>query len=364
MLGIPVVGAFSVPLWVSSADPELVENVLEMQLETLGLSPTNVEGQHRHHQIVDSTENRTLLAVNVISDRYDLELPKQTPDRYEISPDLYVLPENQLVIWKELGKLVMTVTRGDIVVYYQALSTDQFDSSVVQEIQCVFLQLQSQGTVEKLEGVTLWLSTGEASDADGNFLGSLLSTPVFREKRPVPTEPLQASKLIPAQVAENRKLAARREKLKTIATVATVAYAAVVLVFAGIYFMKNRELSSLQASVNKLEQEAGWIPAMKNRWFDFQASVDANRYPVETLLRIYQILPPKGVRFKNFQVTSSRITITAEAQDSRAALRYKNALDNSPDLAHVKWDWTGGQPRRNARTKTADFGLTGTITDA
>ena len=59
--------------------------------------------------------------------------------------------------------------------------------------------------------------------------------------------------------------------------------------------------TAAEAEVARLETEAGWIPFEQARWEAFQRTIDPDRFPLTTLDRIYGLMPPTGVRFKQYE---------------------------------------------------------------
>jgi hypothetical protein len=170
--------------------------------------------------------------------------------------------------------------------------------------------------------------------------------------------PLKPSGLRPAHVAAAQRAASRRAQVRRAVTAAAAAYFLVACAAGGYLFFKSKRLKGLEAEVARLETEAGWIPFEQARWEAFQQTIDPDLYPLTTLDRIYSLMPPTGVRFKQYEDSVEIVTIQAEAQDTNAAILFRNAVANSPDLAH--YEWTSTSPRVG-RNKTTDFVLTGRL---
>ncbi len=362
ILGVPVAGAFAVPLWVATEDPELVESVRDIQLETLGLKPDATAGRHVDDKTITVEEKRTLLRVIVLSSRYQLQLPKVHPGQYEITPNLYFLPDNALTVWKELGKLVFAVTRQEHVIYFQNLTSGVLDTNAAHEIAMAIMPLQSQGVVTALENSTLWLGANDVSAEGSDLLGSLLSCPVAVAPRPAPAKPITRSTLLPESVAVARIEAKKAAQIRNI----SLAVAAVLLLaatyFAVDFLLQKRTVAALEEQVAALEPKSGWIPEMESKWAEMQKAIDVEVYPVETLLRVYELLPENGVRFTTCSITTNRVTIVGEAQDQRAAIRYQNAIVASENLDRFEWEQS--RTTINPRTNTANFTITGKPKDA
>lgn len=363
LYAVPAVEAFCVPLWIAAEDPALVDAALELQLEVSGLKSTVAEGEHIDRRSVAQEEKRTLFRVIVLPDAFDPPLPRQLPTRYDVSPNCYVLPENQIVLWCELGRLVFAVTRADQVVYFQGLSARRVGSAAASEIRMAVMSLHAQGVFDELEGATVWTDGGSIQVEPAEFAAfeSDLGIPVIRARRPAPIRPASKSLLLPASVAAARRAAHRRRQIRTAVLAVAAAYLILAAVLGGRYFLKEREVAALRDDVAALKRDVGWIPGEKARFFAVESSLDVDAYPFETLRRIYEHLPEKGVRFTEFRVNKSGVFVSGEARDQNEAIRFQNAVRRDPSLSRFTWD--AQRPNINPRDKTANFQLTGDLSD-
>ena len=359
--GVPIAGAFCLPVWTASDDPEVLDGVIEMQLEGLGLKPANALGEHLDRKIVGREGPRALIRLTVLPDDFDEALPKIHPKSYFVTPDLYLLAENGVTVWRESGKLVFAVTRLDQAVYFQALTSSTFDGAAAHEIGCTVMTLQSQGVLERIERASIWLEQDRiAAGAPEAFGTSLGNVPVQVSPRPAPVRPLAGvqSEWLPAPVEVARLSAARKARAKKMVLGIAALYTFIAILAAGWIFYKKNEVAELDSQVAQLEPRAGWIPGMKTRWMDYQQTIDPNTYPIETFLRIYKLLPPKGVRLTTYEDSIESVTIVGEAQDQSVAIRFRNAIAREPSLE--RYVWVGSNPTVR-RDRIAVFTITGKL---
>jgi len=78
----------------------------------------------------------------------------------------------------------------------------------------------------------------------------------------------------------------------------------------------------------------------------------------ETFLRVYKLLPPKGVRLTAYEDSIKSVTIRGEAQDQNVAIRFRNAIASDPSLA--RFSWVGSNPTVR-RDRIAVFTITGKL---
>lgn len=354
--GFPVTAAFAVPIWASTADEELLGSVVDMQLEKLGMRPETIAGKLVDYTVVDREEAQTLTLATVLDGSFKHELPKAGARDFEASPALFYLPENQLVIWKELGKLVIAITRRDNLVYFQGLTASRIDAGVVHEINCLMMQLGMQKVVEQIDGITLW--TDELDDGVEELLSETFECRVHREKRPAPVLPLQHSTLLPTEVALDRIEAKKRQKIKNVLMIAGLVYCAVAAFFVAKYLIDLKEVNKLKQLAASKQHYFDLVPRVQAMWGVAQETMDVERYPIEIFKRTVEPLKMfDQVNLDTFNITADKVQITGMAKDAALAIQYQQRVKDHPDLQDFTWKIPSPSPDR--RTGRVRFQLNG-----
>jgi hypothetical protein len=247
VFGYPVAAAFAVPIRAATGDEDLLPDIVDFQLEKINLKPETPVGRLMDWRLVEREENRTLLLASVLNAEMADDLPKEAPQRFEISPYLYYLPDDHLIIWKELGRLVFAVTRGDQPVYYHALNAQLLTVAATAEIEQLLMPLYTQGIITHLEGIVLWTENVEPGAAEE--LARAFNTRVRTERRPKPTLPQTVSPIEPVSVAMEKIRAARMRRIRNIVCVCLLAYLALPGFFAVRWFLAKGKLDELRAEV-------------------------------------------------------------------------------------------------------------------
>jgi len=353
----PTVAAFAVPVWASSEDKAVVRGVVEMHLEGLGVKPGNPVGELIDHRVVSRHEGRSLVLATVLSEGYELSLPKQSPNHFDVSARFLVLPRNHITVWKELGRLVLAVTRDDQMVHFQALSAEEVDGEAMRELKCMILQLGSEGIIGEPAGLVLWTPAEESVVA---LAQEALGLRVIQDYRPTPVLPETGSKLLPTIVAIQRIDAERRKRIRMV----VMAIAALWLAFIGYslfgYFKAVKDADQAELAMKRIKPNAVWIPEFKARWRLLEPAVDPSQYPAVILRGVVAQMPAKGVRLVSFNVESETITIKAEAESFRTANDYGGKLMAADDLSDFKWVWLKRPGESKRRDKTFEFSIQGT----
>ena len=368
----PVNSVFAVPIWTATDSPEMLGNLVEMQLEKSGLKPEPGSGRmldYRTVQTVDSGEGRRhLILATVLNADYHHPLPNKGAKEFDVSARFLNLPGNHIVIWRELGRLVAALTRGGELVYFQGLNSSEFDSAAVQEIRCVLLGLEGagpvsteemgQGILSQISGIHVWLE--DADEPVVSELQQALDLDTIIALRPDPVLPSGYSGLLPGVVAIAREQKQRAQMIRNV----ILALAACYLVFLGVYFFSHfkveTERETLSAEVNGLDKELGWIAPFEKKWEEIEPIINGQTHPSELLHRCTLQLPAKDVRFTSFAVKGNTITIIGECRDPNAGRRFGAKLMNASVMSDYKWEWLQ-RPTVNTRLKdgTATFRLQG-----
>ena len=346
VFGYPVAAAFAVPVRAATTDAELLPDIVDVQLEKQNLKPESEHGRLMDYRIAEQDGGQTLLLASVLHGARADVLPKQPPRQFEVSPYLYYLPDNSLVIWKELGRLVFCLTRGDQPLYYHALNTPDLTPATAQEIEQLLMPLYMQQMAPELESVRLWTDAIQPGAAEA--FGEVFGARVIQEKRPVPAPPQVASSLEPSSVALGKIRSAKAARIRRIVMACAAAYLLIPGFLAVRWFMGQRETDRLQKTVNALQSQYGWVETTVRQEQAMEAAVNVNKYPIEILKQVLD--PLYQQQSMNVRVTSidierdhkegedvADITIKGEGQTSQNAILYTTKIKANPALKEYEW---------------------------
>lgn len=352
--GYPVSAVFAVPIRTATSDPELLPGLVDIQLERQGLKPETPVGRLTDYRVVEREENQTLVSAAVLNPERADDLPRETPDRFEITPWLYDLPEYSLVIWKELGRVVFAVTGAEYPAYFHALTEPQLDLAAVQEIEHLMMPLFTQNLVPGLREAVLWT---EATPEAERALVETLGLRTRKAPRPNPTLPRQVSAIEPVSVAMGKIRAAQARRVRNIALACVAVYLLLPAFFLARHLLKQNEIRKLEARVAALERGYGWVEPTLETAREIEETIDSKKYPVELLFQalgpLYRTATP-GVRITSFEIEKGRgenrqsqITIKGEAANgnTQAAIVYGTEFRKNPALSEFDWKYKAEQQR-------------------
>lgn len=335
LLALPVRQVFSVPLWLVSGDPSLLADMVFLQLERRGLAGKSREATVIHHRVIAQRDGQTLVSVVVLPAGIPERLCLRGVENYDLSAHFYPLPPDHWTLWREEDRLVLAVTRGKELIYFQALLDRNVTEAVLQELHCIYLQLEAQGIIEGIAGVTLW---GEFAEEEQAGLRDLFGLEVQMQPRPPPRLPEEFWHLMPHTVQSSQVERQKQRKGRKMFALAAVLYALLVGGLASHVgwlwyhaWTVRHSLVSQSALVKTIRETA-------RRWEVLAPAIQPDFYPVEDLLRCARSLPPEGVRFTLFDRRGDKIVITGEAKNAAAVFKYNEDLQRNKDLASYKWE--------------------------
>ncbi len=359
IFGFPVSSAFAVPLRAATTDPELLPDLVGVQLERQGIPPHVPAGKLNDFRIVERMESQTLILANVLNPQLADDLPASAPGQFEISPYLYYLPDNALVIWRELGRLVFCVSHGDQPIYYHALSESTLSEHTASEIEHLLMPLYTQGLLGHLETVQLW--TRAVAPGGPEALANVFGVPVHQVPMPPPAPPAQASLLEPVSVAEGKIRAARIARVRNIATVCVLAWLAIPAFFAVRWFMANENMKRLKNEVAAMQSKYGGVQQTIETVDKMQNAINFDKYPIELLK---QVLDPlyvgkPEVRLNSVEIErgdESQITIKGSSKTTQQAIAYNTKVKLNPLLKDYVWT----PKTESQKDQEVGFSITGT----
>lgn len=353
------------PFRCVTSDPDMFEDLAAMHIERLGVRPETGAGKVTDVFTVQKEEEECeLLAVALRAPRGE-NLPERSPKEFDLSARALPLPENGIAIWKEFGDWVFALSKGGKLAYGQSTPSrsEAPDLVVAREIRVAMTQLTLQGIQLSIQQIVVWHPQGHCDDL--SLFEKTFSASVECAKRPVPRLPQPLSKLLPADVDAERRLAHRRKQLVN-AGLAVAALYVLGLGWAGFSLWSLfREQKQLDAQVAVVQPEITAFEDHGKKWIELGPVVDKGKWPVELLYHITRAVPTTGgLRLKNVEINVSdggEIKIVGEAPQNAPIGQFSLGLKNSRDLNMFHWELP---PAEQTNKGVWSFTYTGTSNTA
>lgn len=340
VMGIPLREVFALPLWLATTDETLFRDMIFLQLERRGLLARSKEETVMNYRVVTREKSRMLVLVTVLPSTFPEALCIEKVLSCEPSARLFPLPKDQWTFWQEGDRLAVAATRGEELVYFQALGDRTFSASVIHELRCICWQLEAQGVIAPMSGITVW---GEIAEPELKLLNEALGLMAVCQPRPAPRLPSQPMPLVPSPVQALH--ASRKMRWKKLRVAGAVA--AIYVLLASCWILQVGWLSCQKWRIERsLQRDAATVQTIRQtaeRWQAFDLALNPAVYPVEQLFQCSKLLPAEGLRLTLFEQQGFKLLITGEAKNASVALKFVEDLKKSRDFASYRWQMP--QPR-------------------
>lgn len=348
VLFFPVKAFHALPFKASSADDSLFEDLSTMHAERLGIRPDPLAGQLSDRFVVHAGEDETTILHVVLRSPSEGELPRRTPQDFDLSARAFPVAGNAIAAWQELGRWVFAFYAGGKLLYTQATSFSETAPSplLLREIQLAMGQLSMQGMSLRVDALHIWSPAGDLGEA-----GSL--TEAFGVKgsvsrRPAPELPEESSRLLPADVRAARTAKSKKKKRRlAVLGVASLYLALIGWVGFGLW-QDIRERNRLLAEAAKVEGVSAEFQEHRAKWDELGAVVESSRGPLEIMLQLGNSIPQNsGLRLQTADVALGDVKVMGSAPQSAPVNSFSLALKRNPDLSFL--DWETGSPNNTQK---------------
>lgn len=341
VIAVPVRRAFSLSLWVPADDPQIFGDLVYTQLELRGLGARSREAASFAWEQVATEGAETLLHAVVLPSNLAPRYWSGDVTNYSVSPACLPLEADTVALWREEGGWVASVTRGDKLVHFQALTAKDPDAAMALEVWLMLTALEAGAMVSASLPAVVFHEGGEAPDLES--WRSSGGIPVQSRPLPPPVLPPAALELLPAPVRAVQETKAIRSRRQRLVLAAAAVYFLVVLAFAANTVRLSWKAGALQEEIGRDAGAVEATSAAMKRWEELEAAINPLGYPLEILYQAARLLPKDGVRLTLFEMNRSRVVIQGEASTFPAAQRFQDEVKKNPELA--AYDWTSENPR-------------------
>jgi hypothetical protein len=352
MLALPATSLWVLPAWLKG-QREHLDAMAQLHLERLSVRTPGHQGS-LHVQCLQTDGDNNLTRIIALKDiATPLASFKHLPDNCPISAQCYPLPANAIIIWRELGRLVVAFTVGTQLAYFSPLSAAVLDSNGIAELNNICLQLSFQRVISLIDAVVLWCDEGEIDK-----LQRAMGLPVMRQDRPTPRLPSGAVELIPQDVIDARQSTQTSAKRRVMALAAGFVIAGIAAGSSVMLSIASRERDALREKVAEITPRAAKIESQKAAWMEVASAVDPAHFPMELLLRCMEPKSVAEVALLSFECTPQHILIQGRTPEITPALKYTEEIKNSEAL--IAYNWESTTPAINP-DNSASFELKGSI---
>lgn len=355
-LGLPAREVVTLPIWLATIDRALLPEMVALQCEKRGVLNRARHDSPFDFEVVAQENNESLLRAQILPLTLSPDVCAEEVEHFDLACRFAPLPNQALLLWRELGMLCAAITRHHTLVYAACLGEELVQEGVISQLFRLLSIAQSERWVT---GTTEIVLRGTFSSAEEAAVRTGLNLPVRREARPAPWPTTKPTALIPDSVRQSLLLRRKSATLqKRIAIVAGIYLLAVVVWsgYIGWLTIQTRRLSTqVAATAPQVEQ----LRSTALRWNLLQPAINPTHYPVEILYRCANVLPKEGIQLTLFEQRGPRLILSGESKGTDS-LGTVNALLKELKANKELKDFTWTMPQPLIRDNACKFQIEGT----
>lgn len=333
VLALPASSTWTLPAWLKG-DIEHLRDMAGLHLERLGVRTAGGTQEMQVNRIASDDTAHLTCIIALKEEPAPLAEKARLPDDVSLSALCYTLPEDAVVLWRELGRLVVAITSGPQLIYFSPLSSTRLDEGALGELNNICLQLGFQRVLGTVEQFVLWTDEGNVDQ-----IRRVTGIGAMREARPAPRLPSRGGcGLMPADVIVERarQQAGKRTKMMALGTGALLAVAIAAIALLTVF--ASRERGELLDKVAELTPRASKVEDHRKAWEEIAAAVDPKRFPMEVLLRCMEPKSSADVALVHFECSGDRVILRGRTPTSSVALQYAQEIKGAESLNAYAWE--------------------------
>jgi len=122
---------------------------------------------------------------------------------------------------------------------------------------------------------------------------------------------------------------------------------------------REARLDAALAQISTQQPEIEIVREAQANWAEMEPAIDPDLYPAEIFHQVVSLLPPEGIRLKEFQIDGGKLVVAGEATTVNHALGFKDKLAACEPLQRYAWNFP--VPRIRDEDNRAEFRAVGTL---
>jgi len=335
MLAMPARSVVAVPLWIDSIDPDIVAEMVKLNLDLRGMLPKKTVRPSVVTRTIDSRDGRTLVMASVFPNTLPKDPSEKIFDYYEASPLLLALPENAVSLWREGENLVAAFARQDKCVYWETIDFEPDPQAVSRWLSRTVMALMSEKLLQGypvLANFLPELPSAKLPDADE------AATTTLSERAHLPSLSEAKCEWKPPTAYAMEEKRHKSARVRRILQLGALAYVAFVLAVGGSIWRMGFDANHLRREVAQLQEETQRFEPTARQWKVIEPSVQSAIFPLEILHQAVKHMPDDGIRLTAFVLADRAYRIEGDATSASVASKYFSSLSGDPEVSDLRWE--------------------------
>lgn len=356
VIGLPASACRTIGLILPQADPEVLEQMVETQLERRGLHPHTGAGANFRWHLLGPVGGHVVISVDVLAEPFPESLAVAQASDYTSALRLLDLPAGHIVVVEEQGELVIAAGHAGKLFHSHVFAPiSASPEEVSSEISLCRMVLEAEPGFGTITGVTLVGTSWEKQRIAG-----ALDLPVETRdslQRNTRLDTSNWTRLLPTTVRAAQVAQVRHKTIVRYLILGALLYVALGFLAYAWLTVNQKKVEALAAEVAETNAPAEAVRTTATQWKTLAPAVEVSHFPMVALSAITRLLPPSGVVIREFEFKNGVIDLKGEARDADTVVTFMESIKAQKVLA--LYEWTNPQP--SVKEKNASFRAQGKL---
>ncbi len=331
-VAVPTHHTLSIPVRLLASDPAQQEAAVQLELEAAGLPAEELSAHRFAIQSADASGRDGSAAVFVIDGSMPdgVDSMRTLDSAYAPSACFHPLTTGTLSVWRELNHWVAGIPHeSGRLLHAQALCARELDADAAAEIRCILAALELADLLPRLERVEVELGEDEAKP-DAAFAEGL-ALPVVTAPPRKPRLPEQLSRVAPDAIVQGRVDRSRQRLILSALSAVVLVVAAALGAFGARLYVREQAVLAERQQIDAQFPELQAVRDAQTAFNTLDPAINREQFIIEMFYQLVELLPPKGILIKKFQLSADSLIIDGVAASSEHAINFRSDLNGESE---------------------------------
>lgn len=340
VLGLPVSAVLAQRFRLPSVDPTEFPEMLRIQIEKL--LPFSADEVTTDFELIEQNESESVVSAVAIRNDHLAEMASPLLERGYIPRQITVYAAQRASTHAPKGSAVLIYPEGETLVYAMTengkLSLARvFEGGNGDQLQIELPQLRLSAELQGIDASSPNVLLDETCFEMRDTVQEILSSPTEIVGIELPPAPVKLN-LLPESWRRRRLQLVRQAEWRRRLLWIGGAYAALLLLLLAYLGLLRFEIARFDGRIARDAPGTEFVRATEAKWKALGPAIDAQYYPVEILLHLFESLPSADVRVTAYNQSARQISVDGEANTAALAYQFVEKLKKNPDLRAFQFD--------------------------
>jgi hypothetical protein len=340
VLGLPVSAVLAQRFRLPSVDPAEFPEMLRIQIEKL--LPFSADEVTTDFELIEQNESESVVSAVAIRNDQLAEMASPLLERGYIPRQITVYAAQRASTHAPNGSAVLIYPEGETLVYAMTengkLSLARvFEGGNGDQLQIELPQLRLSAELQGIDASSPNVLLDETCFEMRDTVQEILSSPTEIVGIELPPAPVKLN-LLPESWRRRRLQLVRQAEWRKRLLWIGGAYGALLLLLIAYLGLLRFEIARFDGRIARDAPGTEFVRATEAKWKALGPAIDAQYYPVEILLHLFESLPSSDVRITAYNQSARQISVDGEANTAALAYQFVEKLKKNPDLRAFQFD--------------------------